>query len=278
MLVCRGIAGALNLILLNFAVKLIDPSDVFALLNTNLLMVTLMSRLMLGEKISLAQLFALCFSCLGVLLISQPRFLTELILSNSTTTTTTTQTATTTEAVDNALVLQRILGVSVALLAATASSFVAILVKKLNEKGVHYSITTIWVSYFGLPSSVLLTLAIYASGNGNGGEGGVKDAWLFGTRDQCALQAVYALVAAVCGVLTQIFMCLAMRYEDAAKVSLMRASELFFVFLLQFVFLDIVSNVYATLGAVCICASIVALVLVKMCEKKLNFVCFEQII
>ena len=164
------------------------------------------------------------------------------------------------------------LGVTIALVAATASSLVSVLIKKLNNKNVHYSVTIVYAAYFGLPVSAFITIVLYATGVER------KDWSLVDTYEKCAHQIAYSLVSALSGTWSQILLNLALKHEEASKVSIMRSTDLFFVFLLQFVFLGILSNLLSTIGALCIFLATMFLIVVKYMEKRYKNVCTSPII
>jgi uncharacterized membrane protein len=85
LLAMRGIIGTVGLMCLHFSVKLIDPSDSVALFHTNVLIVAILSRFMLSEKLSIIQVAALMLTIVGVVFIAQPRMLADWLRSSMTT-------------------------------------------------------------------------------------------------------------------------------------------------------------------------------------------------
>ena len=75
LLLIRGSLGTLSILFLHLALKLIDPSDAVALFHLNAVIVSIIARFLLKEKISLAHLICLVMSMLGVMFISQPSFI-----------------------------------------------------------------------------------------------------------------------------------------------------------------------------------------------------------
>jgi hypothetical protein len=71
----RGILGTISLILIFYAVKFINPSDVSAIFNCNIVIVTIFARFFLKEKLSFCHLIALVCTVFGIFLVSQPSFL-----------------------------------------------------------------------------------------------------------------------------------------------------------------------------------------------------------
>lgn len=71
----RGCLGAISLTALHFSVKLINPSDAGALINLHTVFVCFVARMILKEKINLAQVTSLIMSIFDVMLIAQPSFI-----------------------------------------------------------------------------------------------------------------------------------------------------------------------------------------------------------
>ncbi len=74
-LIVRGVLGMTYLLSLHFSVKLISPSDSVSLVHLNIVIVSLLARVFLSEKINLAHIVSLIMSMAGVFLIAQPSFL-----------------------------------------------------------------------------------------------------------------------------------------------------------------------------------------------------------
>ncbi|CAF0945996.1 unnamed protein product [Brachionus calyciflorus] len=71
----RAVFGTVGLLLITISFKMIDPSDSISLVNCSILIVAILSRLILKEKLTLCHLVALTMTSIGVILISQPSFL-----------------------------------------------------------------------------------------------------------------------------------------------------------------------------------------------------------
>ena len=75
LLVLRGALGAILMLLMCFAIMLMRPSDAATLVHTSLLITAILSRIFLGEKLTIAQLIGIPITIVGVLFISKPSFL-----------------------------------------------------------------------------------------------------------------------------------------------------------------------------------------------------------
>jgi len=76
-LLACGTALALAGISLNLSVKYIDPSDTEALHSTRLVMISILARIFLREKLTIVDILCLVLTVAGVLFVTQPSFLVE---------------------------------------------------------------------------------------------------------------------------------------------------------------------------------------------------------
>jgi drug/metabolite transporter (DMT)-like permease len=67
LLIIRGIFGMCGLIFLHFSIKLIDPSDSASLLHTNVIIISILARLFLGEKLTVAHIISIIATVAGKL-------------------------------------------------------------------------------------------------------------------------------------------------------------------------------------------------------------------
>ena len=68
----RGLIGAMGMIFLHFAITLIAPSDTVAIAHSSVIITSILARLFLKEKFSIAHIFAIVLTVAGILLISLP--------------------------------------------------------------------------------------------------------------------------------------------------------------------------------------------------------------
>jgi uncharacterized membrane protein len=83
-------------------------------------------------------------------------------------------------------------------------------------------------------------------------------------------QIGFSLFSALTGVLQQVLMNLALDYEEASKVMIIRSTDLFFAFLLQSIFLHIYSDWMSVSGALMIFVATMLVMMFKMADKKWN--------
>ena len=71
----RGILGTLTLVAMHYTLKLINPSDAVAIFSLKTMLVSIIARVILKEKMNLSVILSLALSIIGILLIAQPSFL-----------------------------------------------------------------------------------------------------------------------------------------------------------------------------------------------------------
>ena len=256
-LVLRGIFGMCALISLNFSIKFIDPSDSAALLHSKIVLVSILSRIFLKEKLNLAHLISILLTIIGVILVSQPSFLKKYIYSSFNISQVYLSNSTLSE-VDN---FYPVMGISFGLMAALFSSMVPLFLKNLSNRKVHFSVSVIYAGYFGLPFSLLLSLVLHLSNLEN------RNFEDYKSSSVIIWQLFYSFVSASSGVLSQIMMNISLKYEDASKVALLRSTDLLYTFILQHFFLGIDSNLFSIIGASLIFISTILVLVFKILQK-----------
>ncbi|CAF0988720.1 unnamed protein product [Brachionus calyciflorus] len=237
----RACFGTTGLLFITISYKMIDPSDTVSLVNCSIIIVSVLSRLVFKEKYSMCHLVALSLTSIGVVLISQPSFLINKKIDK------------------NEDYMKRILGIIFALIGAFCTATVSILLKKLANQKVHYCVAIIYASYLGLPVCSIISFYLLFIGKERKSYIDFKSL-LF----QCAL----AFLSGLSGLLAQIFKNVAFNYEDVTKVSLIKSTDLFFSFFLQFFMLNIHPNMFNLIGALLILGSALIVIIKKILESK----------
>lgn len=263
MLSVRGIAGTLGLLSMYFAVKLVNPSDALALFNTSVIFVTISARIFLKEKLTLVHLLALILTMVGICFITQPSFLFDksvdlLMIQNRTNLT-------------NSTLLQiesknsniKYLGYGLALFGSLSYTVVTISLKELANKKAHLSVVLLYATYYALPASFLISVALLVTGIDNR-----ERTILTGTFDELKYEYLFVICGGCISVSYQILMNLAVQLEDASKVSILKSTDLLFIYLLQYYLLDIQSNFLNNLGAVFIFIGALSIMAFKIVDKK----------
>lgn len=75
LLCVRGLVGSLNVLCVYFSIMFLNPSDATTLIHISIIITSIISRLFLSEKLTLAHFVAIILTANGVLFISKPAFL-----------------------------------------------------------------------------------------------------------------------------------------------------------------------------------------------------------
>ncbi len=143
--------------------------------------------------------------------------------------------------------LDTILGVSFAVSSAFIWSIVIILIRKMNIKGIHYSLSIIYSTYFAIPITLTGSLIHFYVLNTK------RNNFFFENTSTIICQILYAVIAAVSGILQIIFQII--KYKEAQKVAIIVSTDLVFGFILQYCFLNITSDIYGIIGSLLIIGS-----------------------
>jgi hypothetical protein len=84
------------------------------------------------------------------------------------------------------------------------------------------------------------------------------------------LETLFVFLSASLGLLSQIGWNLAIKYEDASKSTVVRSSNIVFVFLLQYLFLQIASDFWSIIGAVAIIFGVLFIIVFKVLDEKFS--------
>lgn len=161
------------------------------------------------------------------------------------------------------LSLRDISGLVLALGAAVFVSFGTILLKKLAVRKIDYTFNIIYLSYLGIPVTLFVSVLIRLFA--------IEDrplAPFLQDKSSLVWQCVFVSISATCSNLAQIFLNLALGYEDPAKVSIIRINDLLITFILQSVILNIFSNFLSILGALFIFIATFLVILYKILYNK----------
>ena len=142
------------------------------------------------------------------------------------------------------------------------TAVIGVLLKRLANDKIHYSIVTIYASYFGLPLSLLISGLMIFTGLEK------KDAVILADKEAVTAQIVYSILASVIGVLQQVFFNISLKHEEASKIAIIRSTDFFFTFLFQYLWLNIETNIYNGLGCVFIIAGAILILVYKILDKK----------
>ena len=271
LLVLRGCAGTVGILSISFAVKFIAPSDAIALVHSNVVMAAVFARIFLKEKFSLAHLISIIFTISGVLLISQPDFLFKAYkaslrlngnLTNSLTEQYNSTSSNQTSSDMTTSTKIAALGIGLSLMGAMVAASVPILIKQLTNQKVHFAVVIIYASYIGLPAAIIISVILHATG------ADTKSQALIHDKSLLVPQLGYALAASVIGLLAQISVNMAIKYEDTSKIAIIRSSDVLFTFLLQHFIIGLDSNMFSVIGAVLVVMGSVCVILYQIVDRR----------
>jgi drug/metabolite transporter (DMT)-like permease len=273
-LVARGIFGCIALITITTSFKLINPSDATAIFYANIVVVSVLARIFLKEKMTIICLISILLSIFGILMITQPSIFmnkseikeeldfdcndnTTLINSNNDCT----RLKSTNENKQRKS-FKTLLGVLLALICVFCASAVQILLKKLANKNVHFTVTTLYTSYFGIPLTLIVSVVLISFGYAD------NPLDIDHKSTGLTAQILFMIAGALFGLMSQSSMNAAFAYEDAIKISILKTTELPFTFLGQYFLLGISPNSINTIGAALIIIASLILMIFKFFDTK----------
>lgn len=262
LLCLRGVFGFFGVISAYIGIWLIDPSDGSAIVQSYVVMTAILSRFFLNEKLTITHFLSLILSIFGIFLICQPSFiLTRLPFLNHTVFH---SNISRNDFENNKFLAQHhyVLGASSSFLCAFSVSFVNILLRKLAVKKAHYAVVTLYTSVMGLPIALLLSYILMYTGASN-------LVYNYNHKfNELIWHILFSVIAGIISALNQIISNLSFKYIEASKISLIRASDLFFVYLFQYIFLNVESKILTTIGAVLILSSTLFILIFEILDEK----------
>ena len=221
LLMLRSFFGIFAVVSTNFAIKYIDPSDNSALSHTNLIITAVLARIYLKEKFNISHLISLIFLVAGIIFITKPAFIfpKKIKFTNSTN-----GTNGFCDIVPNTVIsedtLSKIVGVSLALVGAFGSAAIYVVIRKFCVEKVYFGVNTLYGTFLGLPVCVIISGVLIGTKSSH------KDF-------KCELQnypydILYGVIGGLFALLGHVLLNIALQYEDATKVSMIRTVELIF--------------------------------------------------
>ena len=137
-----------------------------------------------------------------------------------------------------------------------------VILRKLCVKKVHYTITTLCTTFTGIPFSLALSAILIATGYS-------KIVQNVQTKShELTQQFILLVITGLIGSMNQIVINLALKNEVVSKVSLVKTSELFFILILQSIFLDVHINTLNMIGVFMIFSSTIFILVFKYFDEK----------
>lgn len=220
LLTIRAILGAMGMLTSYFTLTLINPSDGIAIFNVNILITAIMSRIFLKEKLTLIHIIAILIAISGVFLITQPSFLFPQPSYMNTTNLTSYST------------IKSTTGFVFAFSYVFIFASVAILIRTLSEKKLHYTVNIFYSSLLGIPITIILSVILIWTGTSE------LISHYNNRFDQLKYHLFLSFIGSLVGTVYMILFNLSLQYEEPSKVTIVRTTEIFFVFAFQYVFLN----------------------------------------
>lgn len=261
LLMTRALLGVVGYIAATFAITLVDPSDFVAISHTSLIITSVLSRVFLSEKLTLFHFVSIISAFSGCLMILQPKFIFGKPSAQNST-----------DLYKNSTPYQlgnESLFVTIGIVAAFLSAFSMgsskILIRKLSIKKVHYAVMILYTSILGLPVSLIISTFLIMSGTSKWA-GKLDMNYL--VESDLKWHILYAVGAGIIGAVNNFLMIKSLTYEQPTKVSIVKMSDIIFIFIIQYFFLGLHSNSLKIIGAVLVLLSGLVILLYKIMDEK----------
>ena len=226
-------------------------------------MTALIARLLLNEKITIVHIFSAILSFIGIIFILRPEFLFKYSRKhfsneNSTFELTLTENVVKDTSFDKVYLS---IGVVFAISSAILLGISHVITKKLHEVKVHYAAILFFPSCVGLPIGLIISLILYSLNISHRNSDLISSSKL-------QLHILFSVVSGFLGTLAAIFLNWALDREDATKVSIIKTTDVFLTYLLQYLTLNIQIDLLGALGALFILIGTFSLIIIKPIENK----------
>lgn len=124
----------------------------------------------------------------------------------------------------------------------------------------HWATSTIYVCWFGLPLSILISTILFAFK--------LSHTNFERERKDLPLDIFYSVCASCLSVVGQVFLNISFRYEDATKIAITKTIDVLFSFILQYILLSIAIDLLGLLGACSILTGTFFVLIFKLFENK----------
>ena len=242
LLMARGLTGSIALTLNFFSIQLISYGDSTVIRNSSPVITAIFARIFLKELLNISHFISLVISLAGIIFVARPSYIFGTTLD------------TTSNQPNNLFIL----GVSLGILSTVAIGSAFILIKKLTNKEVHFSVIIFYLSAIGCIICSFVSVALFLTGV-------IHKQWVFEFlyRDIC-----FAVIAGLVNFLGHICFTYALIRENANTISIMRTLDILIAFLLEYLVFGIIPNYFSFVGASLIIASVCVLLFYKMISNK----------
>ena len=259
-LVARGLIGSSSVVLGYFSLKYIDPSDFSTLNNLSVIETAIIARIYLKEKLTSFHFIATFLSLCGIFFILRPAFLfankeQSAINESNITTTTLMLTNVSRSSTDTTI------GVLLVITSALTLGVTHVIIKKLCTVKVHYSVVSFYPAVCGIPMGAIISVVLLVTKE-------THQNFEINEKSHLAMDMFYSIVAGILGSVALIFLNIALDCEDANRFAIIKTTDVFFSFLLQFIILGIQVDYLGVIGALFILTATFGIALVKILNAK----------
>lgn len=262
LLIIYGALCTIILIAYYLALVFVHPSDLITIANVSLIVTSILSRLFLKEKLTLIHLIVFLFCIFGIIVIARPPYLLRYFVKNESNYTLNATNCTSKFNFISNEQLDNYIGISLALISALLMGITNLFLKKFATFNISYAITSLYPTFFGLPLSITIALLMIIFGLSHKTINEEKQYYLS--------HILYSFFAALCGVLGIALFNISYRYEETTKIAIIKTIDVFFTFLLQYIFLKINFDIFSVVGAIFIIGTIIVLMFVKLFATQLT--------
>lgn len=290
LLLLRGIVGSMAVLFSFFSLRYLDVSDVETITNASIIFTAIIGRIFLNEKLTLCHILALFLTITGVVFVIRPIFLfgieenlenllhinlsSHLLVQSNDNLASNQNNETFLNAIlpehksteiinhSNRNIAESVMGVVLVSMSAICMSIAQVSIRKLCLGKIHFSVTSIYPAYAGLPASILISaiLILTRSSHTNINE----------EADTLLLQIFYSFCSGSLGTMGIIFLNHALRHEDATKIGMTKTLGVIFSFILQYFLLGIKIDMLGLIGAFFVISSIIGVMSLKLFEKNIK--------
>lgn len=252
LLILRGLSGSIGLVLTFFSIEFMNYGDSTVIRNISPVITALFARIFLKERLNVSHLLALIVSISGILFISRPAFIFgHMIHSNQL-----------------GLTWKLAIGITLGLLSTFAIGSAFIFIKKLTNEKVHFVAIIFYLSLVGLILCLVGSSILYLTGYSVQNWNQFED---FLVRD-----IILAIAAGILQFIGHFCFIQALMKENANTISIMRTFDILIAFLLEYLVLQIVPDLFSFIGALMVFISVLIIFTYKLlvvdmkekCNKK----------
>jgi drug/metabolite transporter (DMT)-like permease len=155
-----------------------------------------------------------------------------------------------------------ILGVVLALISALLVGATQVVIKQLALAKIHYAIISNYPSIIGFPMGFVVALVFMLTNNSHQN--------MQEELPRLPLDLLYSVLGGFFSSIALIFLNIALQYEDATKVAIVKTIDVLFSFLLQYIVLKIKFDILGLVGTILILTGTISVITFKIIHNRIN--------